>query len=439
MNLLNQLAIAYLDVEQRNLLLKIPKSSRNHLLATRINNVILWFYVRNVEIINQAIASNPDLNALDLERSDFVFGPYLHRSNLRAAWQITSTFLPTAFLWLLLSRLINTPLPIISKVLCSIPLLILLALFSSRAFSLMHDCGHGSLFRSQRLNKIFGFFLGVFNAIPQHPWSRGHAYHHKHNGNWQVYKGPSALITLDQYSSLTKRGRLLYKISRHPIMLFPGGFFYLVIKPRIFLILGSFEFVSLAFYKLINYLFNRKHFEEPKLKNIMSNNGSSYWHTNGEMLDLIANNILVLFTWYLMSNWLGIGVFLTFYSVVMTLSAAIFICVFFVQHNFESSYAHRTDDWSCFQGAIEGSSNLNIPMWLNWFFADISYHSIHHLCERIPNYHLRACHERNKHLLVNAKFLRLKQIPDCFVYLLWDSKEQRLVSFHEADEFINYS
>jgi omega-6 fatty acid desaturase (delta-12 desaturase) len=116
----------------------------------------------------------------------------------------------------------------------------------------------------------------------------------------------------------------------------------------------------------------------------------------------------------------------------MTCSAAIFICIFFVQHNFPDSYAHRTNDWSYFKGAIEGSSNLILPPILHWFSADIAFHSIHHLCERIPNYRLRACHEANQHLLKDCAYLRLSDLPRCFNLILWDSGQQRLVSMAEA-------
>ena len=110
----------------------------------------------------------------------------------------------------------------------------------------------------------------------------------------------------------------------------------------------------------------------------------------------------------------------------MTVSAAIFICIFFVQHNYRGSYASATDQWSSLRGAIEGSSNLELPGLLNWFLADISFHSIHHLCDRIPNYHLRACHNQNKKLLLEAKYLKISDIPECFKYILWDHKKQNL-------------
>ena len=100
-----------------------------------------------------------------------------------------------------------------------------------------------------------------------------------------------------------------------------------------------------------------------------------------------------------MCKWLGVIFFLSFYSILLTLSAAILICIFFVQHNYENAYSKNTKNWDLINGAILGSSNLDIPNWLNWFLADISFHSIHHLSERIPNYNLRACHEANGYLL----------------------------------------
>ena len=124
---------------------------------------------------------------------------------------------------------------------------------------------------------------------------------------------------------------------------------------------------------------------------------------------------------------MGVVFFLSFYSIVLTLSAAILICVFFVQHNYENAYAINTKNWDLIDGAILGSSNLDIPNWLNWFLADISFHSIHHLSERIPNYNLRACHKANIHLLQQSKFLKLSDFSNCFKYIIWDNKNEKLI------------
>ncbi|MEL4894278.1 fatty acid desaturase [Crocosphaera sp. Alani8] len=65
---------------------------------------------------------------------------------------------------------------------------------------------------------------------------------------------------------------------------------------------------------------------------------------------------------------------------------------------------------------------------LRWFTADIGYHNIHHLSERIPNYHLAACHRENSHLLSDVKTLRMRDLLDCSQFLLWDAASNRLVS-----------
>jgi len=154
---------------------------------------------------------------------------------------------------------------------------------------------------------------------------------------------------------------------------------------------------------------------------------SDYGDNFSELYELIINNIVVIIGWIFMCKWLGVVFFLSFYSIVLTLSAAILICVFFVQHNYENTYARNTKNWDLIDGAILGSSNLDIPNWLNWFLADISFHSIHHLSERIPNYNLRACHKANIHLLQKSKFLKLKDFYNCFKYIIWDNKNEKLI------------
>ncbi|WP_315856517.1 fatty acid desaturase [Synechococcus lacustris] len=361
----------------------------------------------------KTILTSPVLE--QIRKRDFSLRPYLQRSNKRAFLQIASTLLPIAGLWLLLPKAFA-----ISPLLVA-PILVLLILFSSRCFSLMHDCGHQSLFRDNIFNHIVGFILGVINAIPQHPWSRGHAYHHRHNGNWDLYRGPSALITSAEYASYSPWRKRFYQFLRHPLMLFPGGFFYLIIKPRAALILGSLDFAIDSLRHISNNGFC-------KWQLLISNHRSRHWYTASEFWHILGNNICVVAAWVLMGSWLGLGLFWVSYSIVMTTSAAIMICFFFVQHNFEGSYAHTTNDWDSFKGDIEGSSFLKMNRIFNWFSADIGYHNVHHLCEGIPNYNLRACHEANAELLKNIKVLNLVDIPSCFNLILWDRDKQQLAT-----------
>ena len=357
-----------------------------------------------------------------VKKSDFVLTPYMKSNDLRGAYQILNTVVPYVLLWVLAIKAASVSFWLLP------PIMVLITLFSLRCFSLMHDCGHYSLFSSNRVNRVIGFMLGVINAIPQYPWSRGHAYHHKTNGDWERYRGPSALISTDEFALLSPSAQKRYELLRHPLMIFPGGFFYLAIKPRLALIKGTYGFI-------VHLLTCLKTDPGIGLAKIISSYKSKNWYTTGEFWDLLFNNICVVGGWIFFSYWLGFGFFFSVYSITLTCSAAIFICVFFVQHNFDGSYAHKTEGWEYLRGAIYGSSYLKLPPILKWFSADIGYHNIHHLSEKIPNYNLEACHNQNIHLLADVKTLEIADIPDCFKFILWDCAANQLVSiasFHQT-------
>ncbi len=350
-----------------------------------------------------------------VKKSDFVLAPYMKSNDLRATYQILTTVVPYIVLWVLAVKATSISFWLLP------PIMVLITLFSVRCFSLMHDCGHYSLFRSKRVNRVIGFMLGVINAIPQYPWSRGHAYHHKTNGDWERYRGPSALLSTEEFAKLSLSAQKQYEFLRHPLMIFPGGFFYLAIKSRLALIVGTYGFLSYVLACL------KKH-PSMSFAKIVSSHKSKNWYTAAEFWDLLFNNICVVGSWIFLGHLLGFGFFLGVYSITLTGAAAIFICVFFVQHNFDGSYAHKTEGWDYLLGAIAGSSYLELPTVFKWFAADIGYHNIHHLSEKIPNYNLEACHNQNRHLLTQAKKLRITDIPDCFKFILWDSASSRLVS-----------
>lgn len=358
-----------------------------------------------------------------VKKSDFVLTPYMESNDLRATYQVLNTVVPYFLLWFLAVKVASISFWLL------LPVIVLITLFSLRCFSLMHDCGHYSLFRSKKVNRIVGFILGVINAIPQYPWSRGHAYHHKTNGDWQRYRGPSALISTEEFAKLSPLAQRRYELIRHPLMIFPGGFFYLAIKPRLALIAGTYEFIG----HLLSCL---QKDSGMSLAAIISSHKSRNWYTAAEFWDLLFNNICVVGGWIFLGYLLGFGFFLSVYSITLTFSAAIFICVFFVQHNFDGSYAHKTEGWDYLRGAIEGSSYLELPTILKWFAADIGYHNIHHLSERIPNYNLELCHNRNIHLLTHVKILRIADIPNCFKFILWNSDSnclQSIASFQQGN------
>ena len=275
----------------------------------------------------------------EVKRSDFLIKPFLKRNNIRAFYQIISTLIPIISTWLIVYQIINKPLSLAMKGLLLIPIVCILTLLSSRTFSLMHDCGHNSLFTKRKLNRFFGVLLGLINGIPQKSWSIDHAFHHRNNGNWEIYKGPIDVLSLSDYNSLSKREQMFYRLSRSWIMLFPGGFFYLVLKPRLGLLIIFFNLIKdifkETFIKLKNRQCSKLFVIDSRIKAPFTDSGDNF----SELSELIFNNVVVIIGWILMSKWLGLVFFLSFYSLVLTLSAAILICVFFVQHNYKNAYA----------------------------------------------------------------------------------------------------
>ncbi|HEY9864835.1 MAG TPA: fatty acid desaturase [Candidatus Obscuribacterales bacterium] len=224
-----------------------------------------------------------------IKKSDFVLSPYMKSNNLWGTYQILNTVIPYLILWILAVKAATISLWLLP------PIMVLITLFSVRCFSLMHDCGHYSLFTSKKVNRVVGFVLGVINAIPQYPWSRGHAYHHKTNGDWERYRGPSALISTEEFAKLSPSAQGWYEFLRHPFMIFPGGFFYLAIKPRLALILGIYGC-------FIHVLTSFKQDKNMSWRERFSSYQSRNWYTTGEFWDLLLNNICVVGGWIILSH-----------------------------------------------------------------------------------------------------------------------------------------
>src|ERR1700722_41264 len=107
-----------------------------------------------------------------------MIGRYSKSADLTGLLQLFTTLVPLALLWWAAVQFAR-----VAPWLVVFPMLLMI-LFTVRVFGLMHECGHGSLFRSTRFNKAAGFLLGVVSGMPQYVWAQHHNYHHAHNGNW---------------------------------------------------------------------------------------------------------------------------------------------------------------------------------------------------------------------------------------------------------------
>ena len=332
-----------------------------------------------------------------------------------AALQCLSTLVPIVLIWAGIALL---DFGSVWSFLAAIGLAVLLTLFLVRVFVLMHDCGHDSLFRSRTGNRVLGFVFGVLSGMPQMVWARHHQYHHQTNGNWEKYRGPLNVITLEQYQAMSPSAQRRYRWSRS-IWLAPlGGFFYLIFSPRPTWLRAT---VALARHAL------RGAGREPDLAQ-RSAFGTSYCASLADYRHMLWNNVALLLIALCLAISIGPMRFLLFYLVPLSFAGGAAIVLFSVQHNFEDSYASDNQDWDRQRASIDGTSFLLLPKWLNWFTADIAYHHVHHLCARVPNYRLAECHDTHRELFSGVRRITLAQVPHHARCILWDRASRRIVA-----------
>lgn len=367
------------------------------------------------EIGLSTTAPPPVTGGLSRQRRREILAAYATPSNRKGALQVITTLAPIGLIWAGLA--VFAPLPFAVPVLATG----VMALFLLRAFVLMHDCGHNTLMRSAMLNRVLGFCLGVIAGIPQYVWSKHHAYHHSTNGDWSKYRGPLATITVDEYAAKSDAERRRYRRARNPLIAPLAGFHYLIVNPRLTWLSGTLA--------LLRHLLSpRPGGPRLSLAGHAARFETRHWASWREYRHMTANNLAVFATWAAMAWAVGPALFFGVYFAAIALAGGAALVLFTVQHNFEGSYASRTDHWDSDRAAIHGTSQLVLPRWLNWFTADIALHDAHHLFASVPNYRLAACHEACADLFVDVTRLRIGQIPGALKCILWDVGSQRIVS-----------
>lgn len=341
--------------------------------------------------------------------------------NVKAFTQVLTTLVPLTALWYIVGLVGGVTYWLTAGV------TILMSFFVLRVFTLMHDCGHGSLFRTAWLNNAFGFLFGVVTGMPQYVWSRHHAYHHSTNGDWEKYRGPLNILSVDEYAAITGKQQRMYRWTRSIWLAPVGGFVYLILNPRFTWLKGSIG--------LVRHLIRNK-IARPgiSIKASAAQFEARYWESATEYRHMSWNNVVLLVAWIAMSWAIGAALFFTVYIISVSLAGAAGIVLFTVEHNFEHSYASDTKDWDYDTAAIHGTSFLILPRWLNWFIANNSYHHVHHLSAKIPNYGLMKCHEENKELFSDVTRVKLSEIYRAVTYILWDRHAARLISVAEYQQ-----
>jgi omega-6 fatty acid desaturase (delta-12 desaturase) len=129
---------------------------------------------------------------------------------------------------------------------------------------------------------------------------------------------------------------------------------------------------------------------------------------------------------------IGVWHFLLVQLPISLLAGSVGVWLFYVQHQFETTFWAHEAGWSFEEAALHGSSHYDLPGILRWFTANIGVHHVHHLCSRIPYYRLPRV-LRDYPELRGVSRLTLLESFRCVRLVLWDESRQRLVSFRDID------
>ena len=302
----------------------------------------------------------------------------------RARWQVINSFIPYALLWVAMVYALT-----ISYWLM-LPLAILAAGFLARIFIIFHDCGHGSFFKSKRVNNTMGVVAGLLNLTPYRYWRWQHALHHGTAGDLDRRgSGDIWTLTVQEYIQSTRWRRFAYRLARNPIVLFAIAPLYVFAVHHRFAVAAA-----------------------PKRER------QSVRVTNWALLGITL----------VMSAVIGLKAFLLIQLTVTAFAGAAGLWLFYIQHQFEGAYWVRSEDWDYTAVALKGSSFYKLPRILQWFTGNIGFHHIHHLSPRIPNYHLERCHDADP-FFKTIKPVTLVASLRALGYRLWDEKRHVFVGF----------
>jgi omega-6 fatty acid desaturase (delta-12 desaturase) len=306
----------------------------------------------------------------------------------RSVRELAVTALPLAVLWLLAWLALERGWW--WAILLTVPA----AGFLVRLFMIQHDCGHGAFFRNRIANDWVGRAIGVLTLTPYDHWRRTHAVHHATSGNLDR-RGPGAIhvLTVQEYFGLPPVRRWLYRLYRHPWVLFG-------LAPTVVFLLQN--RLPLGFMRA----------------------GWRPW------VSVMSTNLTIA-AFLTGGAWLfGAGPFLLVQGPTLLLAATIGVWLFYVQHQFEqTSWAHQ-QAWNRNEAALWGSSYYDLPPLLRWFSANIGMHHVHHLNSRIPFYRLTEV-LRDHPQLKACGHLSLRESIRSVRLTLWDETSRRLIAFRE--------
>lgn len=318
-----------------------------------------------------------------------ILAPYGVADPKRSALELLFTALPFVLLWALMLYGLES-----YGYWACLPLALPAAGFLVRLFMIQHDCGHGSFFRRRSSDDWIGRIIGVLTLTPYTYWRRTHAVHHATTGNLDRRgTGDVPLLTVAEYRTLPRWRRIVYRLSRNPLVLLGlGPLFLFVLKYR--LPVG------------------------------LMRDGKGVW------ISAMSTNLAIAGVVVGMCALVGVNDFLLVQLPITLLAGSTGVWLFYVQHQFEDTYWTRQGAWSFHAGALQGATHYDLPGVLRWFTANIGIYHVHHLASRIPSYRLREALADHPELRDVGR-LTLRRSLQCFRLALWDEETGKLVAFRD--------
>lgn len=315
-----------------------------------------------------------------------VLAKYREPNSLRSGFELAVSFVPYVLLWILACWVVQY------SYLGAFLISVLNGCFLLRLFCIQHDCGHGSFFNNRTVSDWVGRVLGVMTLTPYDVWRRTHSIHHSHAGDL-AHRGIGDVMTLtvEEYQQRTRYGRFMYRLYRHPLVMFGLGPSYLFILQN-------------------------------RIPLGMMTQGWRYW-VSAMCTNLAIATILTVIVYF--GGWQALV--LVFLPSTLV-AASIGVWLFYVQHQFEMTHWEESENWQLHESALHGSSHYDLPVVLRWFTANIGIHHVHHLYSRIPFYRLSEVLRDHKEL-VECSRLTIRESLRCASLDLWDHDRRRLVSF----------
>ena len=314
---------------------------------------------------------------------------YREPDRARSIREVAVTLGPVAVLWWLAWQSLDGPRIV------TLALAILIGFFLMRVFCLQHDCGHYSLFRSRRACDWLGRALSLLTITPYRTWQTMHAEHHAHVGDLDASGlGEVRTLTVAEYRARGPAGRLAYRAYRHPLFLIGVAPFLLF-------------FVQ---YRLPFGLWRR---------------GWRFW------ISTMGTNLALAVLIGAMVRAGGWAPVLWIFVPSVLFGATAGVITFYLHHQFEGAHFDRPPGWDRHHAALNGSSQIALPGWLQWFTANISLHHVHHLLERIPFYRLPEVLRDHPELAATNR-IGWRAALSFFSLGLWDEEGGRLVRFADV-------